>query len=243
MGFFSDIIGGVGKIFDVVGGHRQAKENQKDQYRFARESVRWRVADAKAAGVHPAVALGMNANSFSPVSVGSSGSFGDMGQSFGRAVDAVSSHDDRANLRKFEALKLENMALQNDMIRSQIANLTQRASNPAPQKPGSSYLIDGQGAVPSLGVQSSKFGPPEIVFSQQWPTSKQNVQLGPIWQANPYVSNAKDVEDRYGEGVSDWLWPLISLPSDVYWNARNHLRREPLGRGRFRPKGHFRLGN
>lgn len=47
------------------------RENMQMQRDFAQHGVRWKVADAKAAGLHPLAALGANVSSPSPVSVGS----------------------------------------------------------------------------------------------------------------------------------------------------------------------------
>lgn len=44
-----------------------ARENIALQKQFAQEGIRWRVKDARAAGVHPLFALGANTQSFSPV--------------------------------------------------------------------------------------------------------------------------------------------------------------------------------
>lgn len=45
--------------------------NRRDQREFAQKGVRWRVADARAAGIHPALALGANLNGAQPTQVGS----------------------------------------------------------------------------------------------------------------------------------------------------------------------------
>lgn len=42
------------------------KKNIKLQKKFAQQGVRWRVADAKAAGIHPLAALGLTGSSYSP---------------------------------------------------------------------------------------------------------------------------------------------------------------------------------
>jgi len=47
-----------------------ARENVAHQKEFAQMGVRWRVADAKAAGIHPLYALGAQTQSFSPVHAG-----------------------------------------------------------------------------------------------------------------------------------------------------------------------------
>lgn len=92
-----------------------------DQYRFARENIRWRVEDAKAAGIHPLYALGAPSISPSASYIGERGdSYSDIGragQDIGRAVDALATKDQREANRK--ALD-SHRALQQEAIKSQI---------------------------------------------------------------------------------------------------------------------------
>lgn len=101
-----------------------AEKNIALQKEFAQHGVRWKIEDAKAAGIHPVAALGASGASYSPVSVGeptpprerSSSNIGDvlgsMGQNISRAVQAVASVSDRLDLeikqQQLEGLKLDN---------------------------------------------------------------------------------------------------------------------------------------
>ena len=49
---------------------QQAELDRQLQKEFAQHGVRWRVEDAKAAGIHPLAALGMSPNQATPVHVG-----------------------------------------------------------------------------------------------------------------------------------------------------------------------------
>lgn len=124
-------------------------QNIKLQREFAQHGIRWKVADAKAAGIHPLAALGAQTVGFSPVAVGESPDYSmanavsAMGQDISRAVDAHKSKAERAldlqlqkaqqaraiarqdkidalNVKRTEA-DLANMALQNELLKSQIA--------------------------------------------------------------------------------------------------------------------------
>lgn len=116
-------------------GQKEASDTQSDiayrnaemQREFAQQGVRWRVEDARAAGVSPLVALGAQTHSFAPSMVGdtSSGSaMASMGQNIMRAVDSTRTQSEREE--KALELRLENQSLQNDLLRLQIQN----ASNP-----------------------------------------------------------------------------------------------------------------
>lgn len=60
---------------------RAAREQAALQREFAQKGIQWRVADAKAAGIHPLYALGAQTNSYQPVSRAFQNSLGDAGQS------------------------------------------------------------------------------------------------------------------------------------------------------------------
>lgn len=68
--------------------HRFAREQFRYQQLFNRNQLRWRVADARAAGLHPLAALGVNPGSFSPV-MGGAGGMSDSGSAVGDAIRDV----------------------------------------------------------------------------------------------------------------------------------------------------------
>lgn len=120
---------------------RQAAQNRADQREFAQNSIQWKVADAKKAGLHPLAAIGSPTHSFSPISLGggsSSSSMGSavsaMGQDISRAVAAGSTAPQQVTQlqQAMAGLDLERASLQNDLLRSQIARLNQAAVPPLP---------------------------------------------------------------------------------------------------------------
>lgn len=109
------------------------------QENFQREvgqhSVQWRVADAKAAGIHPLYALGASLPSFQGATpVGDFGSprpdLVSAGQDIGRAVEAYASGRQRMQAR-LDALQVERGELENQVLAAQLAKMTQ-PSNPVP---------------------------------------------------------------------------------------------------------------
>lgn len=147
-----DIIGAIG---NVVGGligsnssEKAAQLNYQAQKEFAQQGVRWKVEDAKAAGIHPLYALGANTVSFSPSFVGDTGLASGVaaaGQNVGRAVDAMRTPAEKADAytKTVQALSVQRMGLENELLASQIATVKQPGSPPG--LPGSNYLIPGQG--------------------------------------------------------------------------------------------------
>lgn len=126
--------------------------NAEQQEEFAKMGVRWKVADAKAAGIHPLVALGAQTTSFSPVGVGSVAdtSVGDavrnMGQDLSRARTATLSEEERqlSTLQIQSAqLDLQGKALDNAIKNSTLRKLDQ--AGPSFPSSGSDSFISGQG--------------------------------------------------------------------------------------------------
>lgn len=96
------IIGAAGSLF---GGKKSAKAtedaammNYLAQKEFAQHGIRWKVEDAKAAGLHPLYALGGSGASFSPSFTvsGEGAGIADAGQHLGRAAAAALQPSERA---------------------------------------------------------------------------------------------------------------------------------------------------
>lgn len=134
---------------------QNAQRQEAFQKEFAQNAIQWKAADARAAGLHPLAALGANTVSYSPVSVGVSGSnplgdaIGSMGQNLERAVHATSTSSQRAEAAKEQitALSLERGHLENDLLRAQIASTNAKTAASQSGPPGPSvadpYLIPG----------------------------------------------------------------------------------------------------
>lgn len=84
---------------------RQDSLNRQMQYDFAQNSIKWRVNDAKNAGIHPLYAMGVSPSSAQPVysSASSDGIY--------RAYENIS--------RAFSNLQLENLSAQTDKIKAE----------------------------------------------------------------------------------------------------------------------------
>ena len=121
----SSVIGAVG---DLAGGFLNAASNKKiakmnidAQREFAQNGIRWKVADARAAGLHPLVSLGAQTASFTPSMVGDN-SLGDavanMGQNIGRAIDAKATEEERRKQEE-ERMMMEYSTWQANMNETQ----------------------------------------------------------------------------------------------------------------------------
>lgn len=199
MGLFGSIgsvIGGIaGGIGSIIGANNSAanaaainQANYEHQKEFAQNGIRWKVADAKAAGLHPLAALGAQTSGYTPSAVvGDSPDFSflrDIGQDVGRAIDAKSTAAERAaNKAKIDQgtnLELEGKSLDNEYKRAlikgetqdqalKLANAAVRASwsqqlpPPMPSLARDGRTMPGQGDATSSDLFTVK--PPELAIS------------------------------------------------------------------------------
>ena len=172
---WGSIAGGIGAAVGGVAGlissgqsqANAAKLNQLNyahQKEFAQNGIRWKVADAKAAGLHPLAALGASTAQYTPATaIGDSPDWSflaDAGQSIGRAVDAKRTQQERVEQQQKQdaafALKAENQKAENDLIRAQTASIQQdmvlRQAKASEQAVRTQQQVP---AMPSLGRDGS----------------------------------------------------------------------------------------
>lgn len=181
----------------------QAARNAALQREFAQSSIQWRVADAKKAGIHPLYALG--APSISPaVSVGGdplAAGIAQAGQDIGRAVGtgmtpqeklSAVSQVETAQTLAANKLRLDNMWLQNQLLRSRLALLQQPGTPPGIAFP-----------VPEKGKPDER---PPLMFR------------GERWDTNPGSSPAKAFEDQYGDEGVGTVAGMVLAGDDFFHN-------------------------
>lgn len=154
--FLGPILGGMGQLAGgIAGATRQSpgtdwtqiqlqreffQKNQELQREFAQNGIRWKVEDAKAAGLHPLAAIGGAGASYSPTAYvpGDSGNRGgpdlssalaNMGQGLGRAVAATQTPAER-QLSAYETARQEQqLKIGEQQIALNEMNLTKAASS------------------------------------------------------------------------------------------------------------------
>lgn len=125
-----NIIGGAFGLLDsVINRQWQQEANEKNaalQKEFAQNSLQWKVADAKKAGIHPLAALGASGYSASPSFVGgdTGGAFGQMGKGFGQVVTRFVEDEMEAKNEKSQ-LEIKRMELENQKLAKEISSLGQ----------------------------------------------------------------------------------------------------------------------
>lgn len=228
-----NIIGGIiGAGASLLGGSNAQKSQEKIaernielQKEFAQSGIQWKVADAKAAGVHPLAALGATTHSFSPISVGSPAGAGiaSAGQYLGRAIAATDTADGRAS-GVLGALTVERAGLENELLRSQIARINQQVGPPMPSQ--NPWLVDGQyQSIPGLvvsgggGRRGGSFGQGQPGYPYAEPGAVPDVGFSrtPTGYAPVPSEQAQErMEDMWPAQLA-WMLRNNILPSVVPW--------------------------
>lgn len=107
---------------------KEAQANRDLQREFAQNSIQWKVADAKKAGLHPLYALGSNGASYTPTQTDSMG-YDTISRGIAGGADAVSNYAQIKRQKEFDKLDLERKRLENDLLRTQISAHTNGTGN------------------------------------------------------------------------------------------------------------------
>lgn len=147
---FGDIFSAASSL---IGGwlDRDAKRDAFDknaelQREFAQHGIRWRVEDAKAAGLHPLAAVGMQPASASPIFMEGGGmgdAFARAGSDIGRAISAKQTSSERLSERLLEA-QIKGQEIENAYKASRLGRMVDPTQNPPPMPSAS-----GEELVPS----------------------------------------------------------------------------------------------
>lgn len=210
-----------GSVVSGLFGNKAAKDNVKYQKQFAKNAIQWKVADAKAAGIHPLAALGANTHSFAPVQGGDWSGLAGAGQDLGRAIESRTTQKQRVDsyVRETQKLALERGRLENDVLRadlaSRLARVKQPGNPPAVADGQNPNLLTGQGDSP--GIENKP------MERQGWDNSNPGREAGVIADVGYSRSTggrggyapvmSKDFKDRTDEDT----------PGVIAWNIRNRL--------------------
>lgn len=190
---------------------RIAQQNMQLQRDFAQQGIRWKVDDAKAAGIHPLYALGANTTSFSPVSIsgGSSSNWsdtlGNMGQDISRAVNSTRTQGERTDAftQTSQRLQLEGLQLDNDIKRASIASAVKRLSQSDQRNP----------PMPDIGPV-----PKADKFEDRPRLALGNGEIS----TDGEHANAEDFEKRYGD-IAQELAGAANMWADYQKNYRDSM--------------------
>lgn len=218
MGLFDGIVGDIiGAGASLLGGsldNSNARGQWQNEYNaqkeFAQNGIRWKVADAKAAGIHPLAALGAQTMSYSPQAVSHSNyaqTLGQMGQNIGRAIQAKFSKEER----EAADLQLDNARLENEYKRAQVNYVNAQTAklerdDVFMQAYNAERAVNSQQQVPSMPLSSRRRG------------SGQVAKIGSVEVVpDEVVSTSSD--RTHGAGIhSDWIYSRYGNRLMVHFN-------------------------
>lgn len=182
------------------------QQNYDMQKEFAQHGIRWKVEDAKAAGLHPLAALGATGASASPSfqipgeDHSKSNFYRSAGQDISRAIAATSTAEERMMRR----LQIERMSTENELMKIDLDRARRTVMNPGFPADGNS----GIGGIPGQGDSSL---PVQIM-----PTGRTASALGKPHQAYGNVTGWSYVKHPDGS-----LEPISS--PDIQGNKANDI--------------------
>lgn len=207
-----------------------ANKNAEMQKTFAQKGIRWRVADANAAGIHPLYALGAQTHSFAPVSIGDPASaLGAVGQNIGSAIDATQTAPEKvdAYTGALRQLQLTKGGLENELLAAQIAGLRQRGASPPMAQSGDPFLMTGQ---TNSGLINDK-PLPRVNAMPGMPWAEPGAITGAGWENTPTgiaPVPSKDVKERIEDSPMEWMWFLRNNIIPSFSGEGAALRAPPL---------------
>lgn len=163
-----------GSILGGVISNLFNRRSQKDAEGFQREAmqnaIQWKVADAKAAGIHPLYALGAQTNMPSPMVLGDNlgPALADAGQSIGNALARSASVEERAK----QAYEIDLIRSQRDLNDAQRAYWNNEANRVAQGGNtgglGQQMETNPMGQTPNVpGVGAIDLKPSEVISHKQ----------------------------------------------------------------------------
>lgn len=210
------------KMAQDAADDRAAAANQAGR-EMATHGIRWKVEDAKAAGLHPLFALGGAGATYSPAAA----PVFDQSQNLGRAAEALSSGFEkvmRDNALKMSASQLEESDLRKDLLYSQIWRNYHEAAPavemmPPAVRPGVVYGQDGSMPGGFVGLEFATQGSPRELRAGGVGRGKGGLPgQGDAWayETNK-VPTSRPSNPGIGAGPGKPMFDDFVLPMSVEW--------------------------
>lgn len=196
-----------------------------------KNTIQWKVADAKKAGIHPLAALGVNPAGGPASFIGATPETGmgdavaRAGQDISRAVTSTATQQKRAEAfdNSVKAMSVENMSLRNDLLRSQIARINQQSNPPVPSF-DQRWQVDGQGDTARVKMQPFQVTPGEPGKPWMEPGAISDVGYSRTpggYAVVPSKEMQERIEDNWLASMA-WMYRNQVLPSaGGYFNRRD----------------------
>lgn len=203
----------------------QADKNEALQREFAQNGLRWKVADAQAAGLSPLFAVGGAGAAFSPnpITIGGSGDdFGDrMGQSLTRAISGQSTSAEKA-LHVAQLRVLESQADKNQAEAFYYASQASRGTQSAGQS-GSFPPVVGPGS----GIEGMVTPKAPDAIAPRVNDASLSAPQNPFWERHQLGDGTVIDLPRSDEGPAEAAENPTLWPSIIVRNIQQHGARWP----------------
>jgi hypothetical protein len=197
---FGDILGFAGDLLGIKSQESANDQNIKMQREFAQKGIRWKVSDAKKAGIHPLYALGASTHMPTASIKGSQDAIRSAGDRLGNIADG--------HTRRIKGLTEKNLEADIALKMARASEVAKRA-----QKLNSQQDFDLLSAEkldnpkPRMKLHKKR-QPIDTVIGRLLPDTK------------PGYIDADRIPDRYGDEAKDVLG-LVALWND-YWRDSGH---------------------
>ncbi len=215
----------------------QSAADRDLQLKFAQEGIRWRVEDAQKAGIHPLYAMGAALPTYSPSSqsfanqrAGMGDSISAAGQDLSRAFAAQQTKQERIQ-SGLPALAKTNAALQNELLRAEIALKRSQVPGSGPGPSAGLNLIPGQEDGSVVINKPLERPTPSGQFPHQVGAAISDVQWAKTkagWVKIPSEQVKQSIEDNF---VQETMWDLRNTAAD-YGTGTDHPP------DKYKPKAH-----
>lgn len=218
---FSSLVDVAGAFMDKDSNRKQWGLNRDMQREFAQHGIRWKVADAKAAGLHPLAALGASTTSFAPMSVGDNlgSALAGTGQDLMRAAMATQTRDEREMVRQGQAaevaLRERQANAQIGLLEAQTALANSQAARLNFVGPPMPSVGGDRGSMDGVRTDAPEHAPPGL-----WKVKPAEIQSG-----QPGAAGTLAGPPAPSERVIDFRGYKVRIPNvDI-----DSLMEEPLG--------------
>lgn len=213
----------VGGLFGRSSAKKQASQQAALQREFAQNGIRWKVEDAKAAGIHPLYALGAQTNSYQPIAIDDpmGNALSNMGQDVSRAIQAQATPEEKAIRTLQMQQAAENIAktqAERDYIYAQIAKLNQSDN----QSGGLPSELPTLQSGPQTGAQTgrAKIVPAEVTSARPGAPQLTAGPDNPTFQAHSLGPDGMKIAIPQGTSMSEAFENIAAYPAIVRESAR-----------------------
>lgn len=228
----------LGSAISAITGKSARDTEYQRQQEFAQNGVRWRVEDAKAAGIHPLVALGAHTSTYSPqAAVGTDYGLSSAGQNISRAIEAKQTARERQEMNEMQKALIASQIRKTDAETKRIqdstiddalrfAALSSRAvtqrqpkapAMPSTDKPVGTYADLASGIVPYVVGDTIMEFPPEDVADMMEDPKMMALWKGAIelaWNKDPKLREhvIRKLPKHMQDGIRSGSHELVRIP-------------------------------